>query len=173
MLHFDVAFPSNPEDDGFYQAQDDLTSILDTPNHIFAYVARRILTDERYKDPTGTVDDVRTVIEDFYEHADREIPRYFPHEPANREYNIGKRKWRHARDRGDVTFDRRDDHLIAAFDLEPHELYSFRKTLPTKMRPEKSGRNIIIKNPAAFTDWLDTEINSEESSGGLLSRFFQ
>jgi hypothetical protein len=128
--------------------------------------------NDQYKHATGTVDDIRTVIHDFYGEAGREIPPYFPEEPANREYNIGKRKWRQAQARGDVTFDRRDDHLIAAFDLEPHELYSFRKTLPTKMRPEKSGRNIIIKNPDAFTTWLDTDINSQESSSGWLSRFF-
>ena len=150
----------------------EVPTILDTTNHIFAYVSRRILTAERYKDATGTVDDVRTTIQDFYHEADRKIPSYFPVEPANREYNIGKRKWRQARNRGDVAFERREDHLIAEFDLEPHELYSFRKTLPTKMRPEKSGRNIIIKNPTAFTDWLNTDIDDEESSSGLLSRLF-
>jgi len=34
MLHFDVAFPSNPEDEGFYKAQEDLNEILDARNPI-------------------------------------------------------------------------------------------------------------------------------------------
>jgi hypothetical protein len=180
MLHFDVAFPSNPEDEGFYKAQEDLNSILDTPNPIFSYVSRRLLSDEMYKQASGTVDDVRTIVREFYDIAERDIPPYFPENPANREYNIGKRKWRQARDRGDVTFERREDHLIASFELEPHELYSFRKTLPTKMRPEKSGRNIIIKNPDDFREWLETDDTvenadseeSDDSNKGFLSRLF-
>ncbi|WP_256392857.1 phospholipase D-like domain-containing protein [Natronoarchaeum rubrum] len=171
MLHFDVAFPSNPEDEGFYEAQEDLNAIIDARNPIFSYVSRRILGDVMYTDAGGTVDDVRRTFLDFYEQSGRELPGYFPKEPANREYNIGKRKWRQARERGDVTFERRDDHLIADFDLEPHELYSFRKTLPTKMRPEKSGRKIIIKNPDDFDDWLDSRKSKKDSSNrGFLSR---
>ncbi len=175
MLHFDVAFPSNPEDEGFYKAQEDLNSILDTHNPIFSYVSHRLLTDELYKNASGTVGDVRRIVREFYDIADRDVPPYFPENPANREYNIGKRKWRQVQDRGDVSFERREDHLIASFDLEPHELYSFRKTLPTKMRPEKSGRNIIIKNPDDFREWLDTDDSkdneeSNDSSKGILSR---
>ena len=180
MLHFDVAFPSNPEDEGFYKAQEDLNSILDTHNPIFSYVSRRLLSDEMYKQASGTVDDVRTIVREFYDVAERDVPPYFPENPANREYNIGKRKWRQAQDRGDVSFERREDHLIASFELEPHELYSFRKTLPTKMRPEKSGRNIIIKNPDDFREWLETDDTvdsedqdkSDDSNRGILSRLF-
>jgi len=173
MLHFDVAFPSNPEDEGFYKAQEDLNEILDARNPIFSYVSRRILNDEMYLNAGGTVDDVRQVFLDFYERAGRERPEYFPEEPANRRFNIGKRKWRQACERGDVEFERREDHLIADFDLEPHELYSYRKTLPTKMRPEKSGRNIIVKNPDDFEEWLDMDdltANGEDSSSGILGR---
>jgi hypothetical protein len=173
MLHFDIAFPSNPEDEGFYEAQEDLNEVLDTHNPIFAYVSRRILEDERYADATGTVNDVREILLDFYERIDRQPPGYFPRRPANRMYNIGKRKWRQAYSRKDISFERREDHLIANFDLEPHELHSYRKTLPTKMRPEKSGRNILIKNPDDFIDWLDIDgLESESRGGGLMARFF-
>lgn len=174
MLHFDVAFPSNPEDEGFYKAQEDLNTILDAQNPIFSYVSRRILTDERYLDAGGTVDDVRQIFLEFYDQTDRNRPKYFPEEPANREYNIGKRKWRQAYERGDVTFEQRENQLIAEFDLEPHELYSYRKTLPTKMRPEKSGRNVIIKNPDGFAEWIDlADLDAtadEETNQGILSR---
>jgi len=71
-----------------------------------------------------------------------------------------------------VTFERREEHLIADFDLESHELYSFRKTLPAKMRPEKNGRKIVIKNPAAFNEWLALEDTDDGSEGGFLSRLF-
>ena len=175
MLHFDVAFPSNPEDEGFYKAQEDLNAILDARNPIFSYVSRRLLTEERYLDAGGTVGDVRQVLLEFYDRADRDVPKFFPREPANRKYNIGKRKWEQAYKRDDVTFERRENRLIAEFNLEPHELYSYRKTLPTKMRPEKSGRSIIIKNPDGFEEWIDlTELAGTDettSDGGILSRF--
>lgn len=173
MLHFDVAFPSNPEDEGFYKAQKDLNNILEVHNPIFSYVSRCILRDEMYAGSNGTVGDVRQIFLDFYDQIGRGPPSYFPQKPANQEYNIGKRRWQQAYKRGDVTFERREDQLIAEFDLEPHELYSYRKTLPTKMRPEKSGRTIIIKNPDDF-DWIDVEDSAEpESKGGLLSRLFR
>jgi hypothetical protein len=41
------------------------------------------------------------------------------------------------------------------------------------MRPEKSGRSIIIKNPDGFEAWIDlTELGDtdETESAGLLSR---
>ena len=169
MLHFDVAFPSNPEDEEFYSAQQDLNEILEQHNPIFSYISRRILSDELYVNADNTVGHVREIVLDFYDRAGREVPDYFPTEPANREYNIGKRKWKKAKERQDVTFDQRDDQLIAEFELEPHELYSYRKTLPTKMRPEKSGRNIIIKNPEDFYEWLgmDGHAGPDEDSGLL------
>lgn len=176
MLHFDVAFPARPEDDGFIGAQEDLNSILNTENPIFALVSRRILQEEKYKDSGGTVDDVRQVFLDFYEEAGRELPSYFPKEAANTEHNIGKRKWRQAHDRGDITFSQQNNHLIASFDSDSNELYTFRKTLPTEMRAEKNGRDIIIKSPDRFDQWFYTnghepEATDENSDSGLLGRF--
>jgi hypothetical protein len=84
MLHFDVAFPSNPEDEGFYEAQRDLNEILGVSNPIFSYVARRLLRESRYENAGGTVGHVREILLEFYDEADREVPEYFPREPANR-----------------------------------------------------------------------------------------
>ena len=161
MLHFDVVFPSNPEDEYFHEAQQDLNSILDERNPIFSFVSRELLREERYEDTTRTIGDVRAVIRQFYDRADRDIPAYFPAEgPAEKHYSVGKRKWENAFRRGDVSFNRLADaegHLIADFDLEGHEVYAYRKVLPKQMRPEKSGRSIIIKNPDRFIEWIDVE----------------
>ncbi|MCX2819147.1 phospholipase D family protein [Haladaptatus sp. F3-133] len=170
MLYFDVTFPSEPEDENFIEAQRDLNGILNEKNHIFAYVSRRVLRDRPYENATATIDDVREVLVDLYGEADRRIPEYFPEKPANREYDIGKRKWKSARDRGDVTFERNGDHLIAEFDLEQHEVWSYRKILPTKARPDKQGRKIVIRNPDHFWKWIDQETGGEDE--GFLSRFF-
>jgi hypothetical protein len=161
MLQFDVAFPSNPEDDDFYAAQQDLNRIVEQPNPLFSFVSARLLDEESYRSPDETVGHVRDIFLRFYGTAGREVPAYFPRNAANSEYNIGKRKWQKAKERDDVTFERQGERLIASFELEPHELYSYRKVLPTKMRPEKSGRDIIIKNPDDFSDWLAVEERSD------------
>lgn len=58
-----------------------------------------------------------------------------------------------------------EGHLIADFDLEGHEVYAYRKVPPKQMRPEKSGRSIIIKNPDRFIEWLDVDpLGAERSS---------
>lgn len=172
MLHFDVTFPSNPEDEHWQAAQEDLNPIMEERNHLFAWVARQILTDKPYRSSSQTVGDVREIVLDFYATADREVPDYFPREPANRVYNIGKRKWRNAFDRGDIAFERRDSRLIAEFEMEQHELYSYLKTLPTRMRAEKSGRKLIIKNPEEFVTWLERSVDSPGMLGRL-NRLFR
>lgn len=175
MLNFDVVFPSNPTDEGFHEAQRDLNSILNEKNPIFSYVSREILYNEPYRVTTGTINDVREIISSFYDRAGRDKPSYFPEQRAAEiTYNIGKRKWENAYHRGAIDFEQHDDidgHLIAKFDLESHEVYEYEKIVPKQMRPEKSGRTILIKNPNAFLDWLD--INPLSSSGASWLSWFR
>lgn len=160
MLYFDVVFPSNSEEEDYYDAKEDLEGILTQHNPIFRFVSRRLLQSERYADADGTVQHIREVLLDIYDDADRVVPEYFPREPASREYNVGKRKWNNAIERGDVEFTEQNSQLIAEFDAQSTEVYSFRKTLDPKCKPEKVGRRIIIKNPEHFRDWVDTDLDS-------------
>jgi hypothetical protein len=160
MLHFDVVFPSNSEEENYYDAKEDLERILTQHNPIFRFVARRLLTAERYADGDGTVKHVREIMLEIYNDANRPVPEYFPRKPASREYNVGKRKWNNAIERGDVQFEEQNDQLIAEFDAESSEVYSFRKTLDPKCKPEKVGRRIIIKNPEHFRNWVETDLES-------------
>lgn len=160
MLHFDVVFPSNSEEEHYYKAKEDLEGILTQHNSIFRFVSRRLFESERYADADGTVTHIREIMLDIYDDADRPVPEYFPREPASREYNVGKRKWNNAIERGDVEFEEQNSQLIAEFDAESSEVYSFRKTLDPKCKPEKVGRRIIIKNPEHFRNWVETDLES-------------
>ena len=51
----DVSFPSNPEDPGFREAQDDLAEVLERRNPIFSYVARRMVTEKPWTNGSGTM----------------------------------------------------------------------------------------------------------------------
>lgn len=87
-------FPSNPEDPGFHEAQEDLAQVLERENPIFSYVARRMLAEQPWTEGNGTVEDVRCIFCDFYDKADREPPEYFPaDEPAEQMYDTGRLKW--------------------------------------------------------------------------------
>lgn len=175
MLFFDVVFPSDPEDEGFFEAQEELNEAMSARNNIFAHVSREMFKRRPWENPDGTVTHIRDIISDFYERADREIPEYFPKEQsAAREYDEGKRKWKSAKQRGVVEFEKVGEQLVAEFSLDNHEVYSYKKTLPKNTRPEKQGKTIVIKSPQRFTDWFDGDIGVEDfdsdNNSGLLSK---
>ena len=175
MLFFDVVFPSDPEDEGFFQAQEELNKAINTQNNIFAHLSQEMFRRKPWRNPDGTVTHVRDIISDFYKRADREIPDYFPKDrSAAREYDEGKRKWKSAEQRGVVEFEKVGEQLVADFNLDNHEVYSYKKTLPKNTRPEKQGKTIVIKSPERFTNWFDGDIDVEDfgsdEDSGLLSR---
>jgi hypothetical protein len=171
MLFFDVVFPSDPEDDGFFEAQKELKQVINTKNNIFSHVSREMFKRKPWNNPSGTVKHVREILLDFYKRAERDVPDYFPERSAAREYDEGRRKWKSAKQRGDLEFEMVGEQLIADFDLESYEVYSYKKTLPKNTRPEKQNNTIVIKSPQRFTDWFDGDIGVVKDDGGLLSRF--
>lgn len=172
MLFFDVVFPSDPEDDGFFEAQDELNQAINTQNNIFAHVSREMFKRKPWQNPEGTVSHIRDIILDFYEEAERDVPDYFPERSAAREYDEGRRKWKSAKRRGDLEFKRVGKQLIADFDLEPYEVHGYKKTLPKNTRPEKQNNNMVIRSPERFTDWFDGDIGVKnfKDNNGLFSK---
>ncbi|MFC7137674.1 hypothetical protein ACFQRB_16845 [Halobaculum litoreum] len=154
ILSMDVSFPSNPEDPGFHDAQDDLSEVLEQRNPIFSYVARRMLTEKPWNSGKGTIEDVRRIFNDFYEIADREKPDYFPGEkPAEKQYDTGRLKWKRDIRGGRVTFESEPGAITANFDREDHEVYDYEKRLDKRFMSDKSGRSVYIGAPEEFAAW--------------------
>ncbi|GAA0290404.1 phospholipase D-like domain-containing protein [Halarchaeum salinum] len=197
ILTMDVSFPSNPEDPGFHDAQEDLSDVLDRQNPIFSYVARRMLTEQPWADGSGTVEDVRRIFCDFYAEADREKPDYFPaDEPAEKTYDTGRLKWQRDIRGGRVTFESEPDAMTANFERDEYEVFDYEKRLPKRFMSDKSGSSVYIGAPEEFAEWVGysvtdllddpaetgradttadnhTSVNGDEDeSGGLLSRLF-
>ena len=194
ILSMNVSFPSNPEDPGFYEAQNDLTEVLERENPIFSYVARRMLIEKPWAEGKGTVEDVRQIFCDFYEEADREQPDYFPaDQPAERMYDIGRIKWKRDIQGGRITFESEPNGINAKFDREDWEVYDYEKRLDKRFMSDKSGKNVYIGAPEEFAEWVgysveellegsvedletpdrtstENEASDDEDSGGLLSR---
>jgi hypothetical protein len=155
ILSMDVSFPSNPEDPGFREAQDDLAEVLERQNPIFSYVARRMLTDKPWTDGNGTIEDVRRIVREFYEEAGREQPKYFPaDEPAEKTYDTGRLKWQRDIQGGRVTFESEPDAITAHFDREEYEVYDYEKRLPKRFMSEKSSTSVYIGAPDEFAEWI-------------------
>ncbi len=157
----DVSFPSNPEDPGFYEAQDALTDVLERRNPIFSYVARRMLDREPWTEGTGTVEDVRRIVRGFYDDAGRSVPDYFPaDEPAEKQFDTGRLKWQRDIDGGRVSFEREPDALRAEFDREAWEVHDYEKRLDKRFMADKSGRSVYIGAPERFADWIGYSVET-------------
>jgi len=197
ILSMDVSFPSNPEDPGFREAQEDLSEVLERQNPIFSYVARRMLTEQPWTDGNGTIEDVRRIVREFYDEANREQPEYFPaDEPAEKTYDTGRLKWQRDIQGGRVTFDSEPNAITADFDREEYEVYDYEKRLPKRFMSEKSSNSVYIGAPEEFAKWIGYSVDEllngaadetgeevgrspemrdaaeENNSGGFLSRLF-
>ena len=194
ILSMDVSFPSNPEDPGFREAQNDLADVLERQNPVFSYVARRMLTEQPWRDGNGTIEDVRHIFRGFYEEADREPPEFFPaDEPAEKTYDTGRIQWQRDIQGGRVTFKSEPNAITADFDREEYEVYDYEKRLPKRFMSEKSSTSVYIGAPDEFAEWLgysteellddpsetgtdqsessqSTSQESDTGSGGILSR---
>ncbi|WP_248516294.1 hypothetical protein [Salinarchaeum laminariae] len=196
ILSMDVSFPSNPEDPGFREAQEDLAAVLERQNPIFSYVARRMLTEQPWTDGNGTIEDVRRIVREFYNEAGREQPEYFPaEEPAEKTYDTGRLKWQRDIEGGRVTFESEPDAITADFEREEYEVYDYEKRLPKRFMSEKSSTSVYIGAPEDFAEWIGYSVDEllndttetdgdtvqstetqdmveENNSGGFFSRLF-
>ncbi len=197
ILSMDVSFPSNPEDPGFHEAQEDLAEVLERENPIFSYVARRMLIEQPWTEGSGTVEDVRRIFCDFYEEAGREQPEYFPaDQPAEKMYDTGRIKWQRDIQGGRITFEPEPDGINADFDREDWEVYDYEKRLDKRFMSDKSGTSVYIGAPEEFADWVgysveellagpaesnnksnksddESHVRDENESSGILSRLLR
>jgi len=155
ILSMDVSFPSNPEDPGFREAQEDLADVLERENPIFSYVARRMLTEQPWTEGNGTIEDVRRIFCEFYDEAGREKPDYFPEdEPAQKKYDTGRMKWQRDIRGGRVTFESEPSAITADFDREEWEVFDYEKRLDKRFMSDKSGTSVYIGAPEEFAEWV-------------------
>ncbi|ERG93951.1 hypothetical protein [Haloquadratum walsbyi] len=197
ILSMDVSFPSNPEDPGFRDAQDDLADVLKRQNPIFSYVARRMLTEQPWEDGTGTIEDIRRILREFYQEAGRTEPEYFPaDEPAEKTYDTGRINWQRDIQGGRVSFEPEPGAITAEFDRDGYEVHDYAKRLPKRFMAEKSASSVYIGAPEEFAKWAGYTVDellsgvaetgmghaethddeesgeSDDASGGFLSRLF-
>jgi hypothetical protein len=90
-------------------------------------------------------------------HAGRKPPEFFPARPLEEIYDPGSARWRDlVHRRKQATLRRERDRLTIEFadDLQHHEITPYLGLLPQTLKYEKSGRKLIVENPAEFEQWL-------------------
>jgi hypothetical protein len=178
ILHFDVFF------EGTFKSRHEVGEVIDQDSPVFEWFTYVLgERDIELRESNDTLYDARQAFLTLYDAANREVPEYFPRKPADEHHDTAKGKWHRAHDRGQVEFSEYNGNLVATFNEEmSFDVRSYCRSLPTRMRPEPSGREIEIKHVDNFIEWFgedpvglqpDEEANTEEenaSTNGVTSR---
>jgi hypothetical protein len=102
----------------------------------------------------------RGVLQRLYDHAGRKPPSFFPARPLEEIYDPGSARWRdliHRKKQASLRHER--DRLTIEFadDLQHHEITPYLALLPQTLKTERSGRKLIVENPAEFERWLGAD----------------
>ncbi|MGM0381665.1 MAG: restriction endonuclease PLD domain-containing protein, partial [bacterium] len=170
ILHFDVMFHSSKEGEA------EVNRIIDYNNRIFSRVGRRF--NEKFKKGHLQLEDdllapLRKIMVELYDEAEREIPDYFPHKPAERAHDMGRIKWQRLRRHTDFTTTMKEGELRLEFpgDMEHWEVAEYRRHLPPFVRADQEGTRVIVKNPHRFQNWLKKPTNNKGFVEKLKSLF--
>lgn len=143
------------------RTQEHLARILARPNQIFPWFARLYL--EKIQDTGWLQDDemakAREVMRGLYEHADRDLPTYFPSRPLEEMYDPDLRAWKALirQRKVKVHREREQTRIVSHDDLERSEVQEYIASLPQTIKMKKIGKTLIVETPKHFHAWLDSD----------------
>ncbi len=183
ILHFDVNFDTS------YKGEAEVNRLVEQDNPLFLWFTHEMLTRElMLSNDDDALRTARAVMLEFYEYAGRDVPEWFPRRPAEQEHDAGRDRWFDLLAREDITTEDQGDRLRVSFPEEMStDTYTYARDPPTVARVERRGRDLLIKSPDEFLDWLGeppagaeldgrvseetaTETSEGESTGGMLDR---
>lgn len=165
ILHFDINFSTS------LKGEAEVSRLIEQDNRLFLWFAHEYLNhDLELSDDADSLRSARETLLELYEYAGREVPNYFPRRPAEREHDHGRDRWHDLLTRDDVEVTDEGDRLVMSFpESMSTEMYTYMRDPPTEVRVEKRGRDIIIKTPEEFDEWLG-EPPAGTTRAGLLER---
>jgi len=152
QVYFDVSFPREPK------ITKELNEITSQNNPIFCYFSYLYLHDRENRE--NLTNDIllpsRNVFKKLYKLADRRLPDYFPEQPVQDLYDIGKEKWKYLLEEKRVRIEEKNESINIVFgkDFATYEVTNYLRMLDSRIRAEKGGNTIKIKNPNTFNNWL-------------------
>lgn len=161
-LNFDCRFPTTIE------GEIRVKELREEPNPLFEWVAQRYF-DLHIEPRDDVLQPMRRILLDLYEEAGRDIPAFFPEEPAEVSHSIDRLQLKETHDLGGFERYREDGSLVLEFSdqTDGWEIHNTSKLLPEDCRFDKQGQKIVIKNPSVFEDWWGAEDSRDGIWGKL------
>ncbi|NHN41859.1 hypothetical protein G9C85_09480 [Halorubellus sp. JP-L1] len=169
VLHFDVVFRSTK------QSEAAVAKLKRRDNMTFNWFSTLMIESEvSIGDHDDTLRNARNTFVELYRRANRELPVYFPREPADKVYSTGRRRWRNAWEDSLFEVEERRGELVCTFpELERPELYRYEKTIPTRLRANVEGNRVVIgAGREAFEDWLEEDLTQHSGLRAHVTELF-
>lgn len=172
ILHFDVMFRSSKKGEA------EVNRLIKEENQLFrwfSYFMKERFDAGDVELTEDVLEPARSVLRELYDFADRPIPNYFPASPAENQFDIGRKRWHSLRENRIYEVDWDEDNLRLKFSdrVEHWEVQEYQRHLPSSVRGEQQGKDIVIKNPDVFREWLDAENDSPDGFLESVKQFFR
>jgi hypothetical protein len=169
-IDFDVHFAPSEE------ARRTLNEIFSTPNDLFQWFAlfyqQELTRGDEFSDDELAI--ARKCFLKLYEYADHPVPAYFPHEPLEKLFDPGQRRWRDLLYRMQMARVRREkDRTYIEFPdaMQYREVQSYASYLPQTIKNRVRGKTLIIDSPQAFDAWAAPAEPPERKLADFFTRF--
>ena len=169
-IDFDVHFA--PDEN----ARQRLNDIFSRPNGVFSWFSALYLQGlssvEVFHDDELSL--ARTSMRRLYEYVGRELPVFFPHEPLEKLFDPGQRRWRDLLDRmqlAKVRWEKDRAYIEFSDAMQYREIQAYQGYLPQTIKNRLRGKTLIIDSRRAFEVWLNHRPGSETRGRPLFSRF--
>ena len=163
ILHFNVNFDTS------YKGEAEVNRLIEQDNPLFLWFTHEMLTRElTLSNDDDALRTARAVMLEFYEYANRDVPEWFPRRPAEQKHDAGRDRWFDLLAREDITTEDQGDRIRVSFPEEMStDTYTYARDPPTVARVERRGRDLLIKSPDEFLDWLGEPPAGVELDGRL------
>jgi len=151
-IDFDVHFA--PDEN----ARQRLNDIFSRPNGVFSWFSALYLQGlssvEVFHDDELSL--ARTSMRRLYEYVGRELPVFFPHEPLEKLFDPGQRRWRDLLDRmqlAKVRWEKDRAYIEFSDAMQYREIQAYQGYLPQTIKNRLRGKTLIIDSRRAFEVW--------------------
>ncbi len=137
-----------------------LHQLLLEENRIFPWFAHGYL-ERLVTRPPLSADDLalaRGDLLDLYGYAGRPPPAWFPREPFEARFDVGRLDWHdlvHGLRKATIVPEGNRVRVEFAHDLQPPELAHYESLLPLDLNKDRKGNTLLIYSPEKFLSWLD------------------
>ena len=160
MIDFNLQF----EDTNLSQFES--VQLMDTKNIIFKWFSQLHLNKINEDGIDIKKDDflylTRKIFKDLYSMANKELPTYFPKEPAEKEHDPGVINWKEHEKENQLFIKEDDNKIIVEFkdSMKFWQINELEADLGKEIHSEIRGDTIIIRNPDRFKEWYGSSTNS-------------